>query len=265
MSFVEAAATAKRVLVRETAGAVLRYKAARADNAEKIAELVTLRAEDRAPLTPEQIVATAKAWTVEPAVIHALADAESSGHGFEQSGHAMGRAIPAVECHAFSCATFNAFDLTRPDVSYPEWIAYVRGAAPPVGMARHPYAMGYDDRWGLFVRQAELSIEGACSALSLGRFQPLIGRTPMMRRHGMKENWRALGYASAEQMFRALCVSEMEQLEALRRFIVANNLTQALRDRDWRTIARVYNGTGQIEVYAAKAAAAYKIRARLYQ
>ena len=38
----------------------------------------------------------------------------------------------------------------------------------------------------------------------------------------------------------------------------------AMSERDWRTIARGYNGPGQVEVYAAKMAEAHKRRVRMY-
>lgn len=259
MSLATPFATARRVIVRETAGRVLRAKVERANNTDQIVALVMLRAKP-GNLQPEDFRAAAADWKVDPATLHALADAESSGGGFD----AEGRAIIAVECHAFSDATLHAFDVSHPHLSYPEWVQYKRGAPPPKGMQKHPYVLSQDDRWGLFAQQAELSIEGACSALSVGRFQQLIGRTPADRRKGRKEAWRELGFPSAEALFRKLCASEFDQLEVLRLFLEVHGLMNAFRQRDWRVIAARYNGTGQVDVYSERMAKAFKNRLRTY-
>lgn len=261
MSFIDKVDAAKRVVLRETLGRQLRAKVAQADHFWKIAELVNLRAErPNDPLQPEDFKRAASLWGVDPAAIHALADAESAGAGFEPDG----RAVILVEPHAFSEATLHAFDVSHPHVSYPIWVPYKKGAKPPAAFDRHPYLYAPDDRWALFTRMAELHIEGACSALSVGRFQQLVGRTPAMARAGIPPHWKSLGFPSAEVCFRFLCQSEFDQLEVLRRYIAANGLKRALKERDWRAVARGYNGSGQVDAYSAKMATAYAKRARLY-
>lgn len=261
MSFIEKAEAAKRVVLRETLGARLRAKVGQADHFWRIAELVNLRAErPNDPLQPEDFKQAARLWDVPPAVIHAIADAETAGAGFDENG----RAIILTEPHAFSCESLHAFDRTHPHVSYPVWVPYVKGAKPPGAFERHPYTFSQDERWALFARMAELHIEAACSALSVGRFQQLIGRTPEMKRRNIPPHWKSLGFPSAEVCLRFLCQSEADQLEVLRRYITVNGLKRALVERDWRTVARGYNGSGQVEAYSAKMAAAYAKRARLY-
>lgn len=262
MSLANLPAVARRVVIRETAGRVLRAKEARADNTEKIAELVMLRG-NPAHLQPEDFKRGADNLGLkDPATLHAVADAESSGGGFDPA--CPGRVIIAEECHSFSEATLHAWDASRPDVSYPEYIKYERGKPAPKGMLRHPYTLSQDDRWGLFVRQAELSVDGALCALSVGRFQPLIGRTPAGRRAGRKYGWQEMGFASPEAMFRYLVSSEYAQLEILHVYLVVHGLIRAFRERDWPTIARGYNGPGQVDAYAARMAEAWKRRTRIY-
>lgn len=261
MTFIDKIDAAKRVALRETLGRQLRAKVGTADHFWRIAELTNLRAERlNDPLQPEDFKRAAALWGLDPAAIHALADAESAGAGFD----AQGRAIILVEPHAFSEATHHAFDKSHPHVSYPTWVPLVQGAKPPGQFSKHPYTFSQDDRWALFARMAELHIEGACSALSVGRFQQLIGRTPAMARAGIQPHWKSLGFGSAEILLRFLCQSEADQLEVLRRFILANGLRRALASRDWRAVARGYNGPGQVEAYAARMEAAYAKRARLY-
>lgn len=262
MAIKDLPAVARRAVIRETAGRVLRVREARADATEKIAELVSLRG-NPAHLQPEDFKRAADMLGLkDPATLHAVADAESSGGGFDPG--CKGRPLIAVECHAFSEATLHAWDVSRPDVSYPEFTPYRRGATPPKGMERHPYSLSQDDRWGLFVRQAELSVDGALCALSVGRFQPLIGRTPAARRAGRTYGWQDMGFASPEHMFRYLTQSEYAQLEILHVYLVVHGLVRAFRERDWRTIARGYNGPANVEVYATKMAAAHKARSRMY-
>ncbi len=260
MAIKDAAAALSRVVQRETLGAMVRAKAMRADNLEKVAELVTLRADNPATLTIEDFVARGREWNQHPAALHALADAESSGRGFDTRN----RALASIEPHAFSCATLNAFDRTHPHLSYPEFVGYRKGAAPPRAWGQHPYTLSQDGRWAIFEQWAELNPEAACSAMGLGRFQQLVGRTPAMKRHGLEPNWKALGFASAETLFRKLFVSEQDQFEVLYLFLRANGLTRALAERDWRTLARAYNGPAQVEAYAAKLAVGWKVRARTY-
>jgi hypothetical protein len=73
-----------------------------------------------------------------------------------------------------------------------------------------------------------------------------------------------LGFASPEAMFRYLVASEYAQLEVLHGFLVAHGLVRAFRERDWRAIARGYNGPANVEVYSAKMEQAWKARRRIY-
>jgi hypothetical protein len=262
MSLKDLPALARRAVIRETAGRALRDKQARADETERIAELVMLRGNPE-HLQPEHFIKAAERLDLrDPATLHAVADAESDIGGFDPK--CSGRPIIAVECHAFSDATSHAWDIIRPDVSYPEFTRYERGKPPPKGMEQHPYTLSQDGRWALFARQAELSVDGALCALSVGRFQPLIGRTPAGRRAGRRNGWEELGFVSPEAMFRYVASSEYAQLEVLCAHLVAHGLTRAFRERDWRAIARGYNGSAQVELYATKMAAAHKRRTRIY-
>ena len=59
-----------------------------------------------------------------------------------------------------------------------------------------------------------------------------------------------LGYESAEKMG-LFFWDEQEQLEAMVRFIATEPaLARAVRIRDFREFARLYNGSGQVDRYA---------------
>lgn len=257
MSLADTLEKVGRVVSRETLGAVLRAKAARADGAQR-ANWVTTLAQGR-KLTPldrqdfldhaAHLVAGEQAINSLAATLHAIADVESGGvGGFDQRG----RLTILVEPHIFSKATGHAFDRSHPWISYPTWVRYQKDAPPPAQFPAHPYAFSMDDRYGLLCMMAELDLEGALSACSAGRFQQLV------------YGWRDLNFASAEALFAKMANSEFDQLEVLMTYLRAHGLMPAVMTRDWRAIARGYNGPGQVEVYAQRMAEAFKKRLRTY-
>ena len=272
---VGAGDVALRAVIRNTAGAALRYKAARADLDERIADLVSLRAEDPRPLDIPDFKRAGAEDNVHPGVIHALANIEGGLEGFYTAriraieGEPIedpGKLVPLVEPHLFSALTLHAWDTVRADVSYPTWTKYVKGTPPPGRFSRHPYSLSYDERWGLFVQMAELDCDAAIGSVSLGRFQQVVGSPrPTM-------GWKLLRFSSAEALFRELAKSEFHQLEIMRLFFKANGGMSALRNAskqpvgnpNWRTLARIYNGEGQVDKYSKLFEAEFIRIARYY-
>lgn len=254
MPILDALAQAQRAVVRETAGALLRAKAKTADNLERINELVNIRADNARTLDRQDFIDSGKRLGCSPAVVHAVTNAESSQGGFNEQG----RLIILAEPHIFSRLTAHAFDRTHPNVSYPTWTPWRKNAAPPAGFADHPYAYDQNNRWALVAQMAELDFDAAIGSMSVGRFQKLIGSPrPDM-------GWKLLRFPSAEALFRKLAKSEIDQLEVFETFFRANGATSALRNKDWRRIALIYNGPGQVERYATIIEAQYKNCARHY-
>lgn len=254
MAIVDLIEDAKRAAIRATAGAALRAKLARADQTERMAELFSLRAETLAPLDVPDFERAAREIGCRPATIHAIANAESAGQGFDPAG----RLIILAEPHVFSQLTFRAFDTRHPDLVYPTWVPYSRTGAPPGAFRRHPYALDQDGRWDLVATWAQLDLDAAIGSFSAGRFQQLIGSTKPDR------GWKLLRMASAEALYRKLARSEADQLEVLQLFFTANGAGRALRDNNWQTIARIYNGPGQVAKYSAVLAAEHQRVARHY-
>jgi hypothetical protein len=242
------AETAGRMALRATVGRAIRARAAKTDNLERVADLLSTKPKDRSPLEYDHFRRAAAHQNWNPAVLHALSDVESRGFGFDDDG----RLIILVEPHVFSKETQHAFDASHPHLSYPKWIRPKQGAPAPRGMEKHPYFNSPDERWGMFALQAELDLEAACCAISAGRFQQL-GR-----------GWRDLGFGSAEELIRLLWESELQQLAILIRYLLRHNLSRAVKDLDWRALARGYNGSGQVDVYAPRMAERYKARLRYY-
>jgi hypothetical protein len=58
----------------------------------------------------------------------------------------------------------------------------------------------------------------------------------------MGSHWRSLGFSSAEDFVRMACSGIGGQTELMARFIQRNGLTGALRQKNWKTFARAYNG-----------------------
>lgn len=253
MQTYEAAPAWQRELIKRTAGMAAAARAKRADYTERVAELTNLRAVNDRPLDIEDFKAAGADEKIPPAHIHAVANVESPSRGFEN-----GRAVVMVEPHIFSALSAHAFDGPRYGCSYPAQVRYQKGAPPPPGFNVHPYAYGQDERWGLFANMALLDIEAAIGAVSLGRFQQVVGSPrPDM-------GWKLLRYGSAEELFRKLCRSEADQFEIFVRFFRANGALDILRAGNWRAIARVYNGPGNVEAYAARMQTEYARVARHY-
>lgn len=237
-----------------TAGAALKAKQERADSSARMAELFALRAQNTTPLGLAAFEASARELGCHPGTIHAIANAESAGNGFDHTG----RLIILAEPHVFSRLTFRAYDLRFPQFVYPEWVPYRREEKPPGAFERHPYTFTQDERWDLVATWAQMNLDAAIGSISAGRFQQLIGSSKADR------GWKMLGMDSAEALFRKLARSEQDQLEVLNTFFIANGAQRALRDRDWATIAKVYNGPGQVAKYSKVIADEYQRVARHY-
>lgn len=248
-------AAAQRILMRETAGAVRRRRAKRARNLERIGELVRLRARNARSLDRQDFIDAGRQDDVAPAVYHAVVNALTlADAGFNQAG----RMMILVEPDLFSALTAHAFDQVHPDLSYPVHVPYTPYGAPPGGFGRHPYTLDQDARWSLFAAQAELDVDAAIGGLRAGRFQQPIG-SPRP-----DVGWRLLRFASAEALFRKLATAERDQLEVLRLYFTAHGAMAALRAQDWRVIARVYCGPGQVDRYAEILAREFRRCARQY-
>jgi len=78
----------------------------------------------------------------------------------------------------------------------------------------------------------------------------------------MGYHWESLGYKSVKDFVRLMGKSEGEQLKAFGRFIMTNNLTKYLKNKDWAGFALRYNGQGykanKYDVKFERAYAKYK-------
>jgi hypothetical protein len=136
--------------------------------------------------------------------------AESEGFGF----FADRRPRMLFERHVFRQLTRGRFDRDHPDVSNRRRGGYAAGAAEYVRLQR---AM-------------TLQHEAALESASWGIAQV------------MGFNHRAAGFESIDAMIAAMIDDEDSQAAAMARFIREEGLDEALRQHDWESFARGYNG-----------------------
>ena len=186
-------------------------------------------------LTESDFREAAKILNCDIAAIKAVAEVESSGHGFLSDG----RVKILFEGHQFYKHTKGAYAESHPTICYKKWTkqyytkgpnADVRGAGE---LARLEQAMS-------------LEREAALKSASYGKFQI------------MGFNFSSCDFADVEEFYAAMQASEGAQLKAFCCFIKANNLDGYLRKHRWASLARGYNGPAYGEnKYDKKLAAAY--------
>ncbi len=186
-------------------------------------------------LTESDFKAAAKMLNCDVAAIKAVAEVESSGHGFLSDG----RVKILFEGHQFYKQTKGAYAELHPTICYPKWTKqyYTKGANGDVRgageLARLEQAMSLDR-------------EAAIKSASYGKFQI------------MGFNFSSCDFDDVEEFYAAMQASEGAQLKAFCCFIKANNLDGHLRKHRWASFARGYNGPAYAEnKYDKKLAAAH--------
>ncbi len=95
-------------------------------------------------------------------------------------------------------------------------------------------------------RAAAIDRDAALESASWGMFQI------------MGYHWKMLGYPSLQAFINAMYADEASQLDAFVRFIQADpRLLRALKNQDWSTFAKIYNGPAT-QGYDVKLASAFK-------
>jgi len=161
-------------------------------------------------LVEQDYIDAAKELNVEVAMIKALAKKEARGAGFLKTGE------PRIlfERHKFHQKTKGLHSVKYPDISNAKAGGYGKESS------QH-------DRLG---KAVVLNRSAALESASWGLFQVL------------GENWKSLGYQSIQEFVNAMYKSEKEQLDAFIRFIKVNRIDVDMRAKNFRNIARKYNG-----------------------
>lgn len=180
------------------------------------------------------IVAGAQRIGCEEAVLRAILQVESTGDAYD----AHGRLIILPEKHIFH----------RYLPSSLRGVALKRGLAA-TSWSRANYSglggSGSNARWRRLREMVELHEGAGLMAASYGKAQI------------MGFNHRMCGFAKVQDFVLALAESEDNQDEAFLRYLEGAGLGPALRSKDWSTIARRYNGSGQVTYYAGLMRTAY--------
>lgn len=169
----------------------------------------------------------------EVSILLAFADVEAPHGGFV-SDHESSGLVPRVlfERHLFHRATGGRWDTSHPQISN----------ARPGG-----YRGGIQENRRMD-EAAALNRPAALRSASWGRFQ-ILG-----------ENYSRAGYSSLQDFVNGMYHSEEEQLRAAVCFLRSDHdLRAAIREPDFETIARLYNGPNyRVNAYDRKLAEAYR-------
>lgn len=180
--------------------------------------------------TPAAIGLVAKGMGCEIATLQAIIQVETAGSGYDSEG----RPKALFEPHIFY--RLIADDKAALRLAIAAGVAYKRQGTKPYPRDSYPH-----------IKEAmKINPAAACMATSWGLGQ-ILG-----------ENFKKCGYPSVLAMVLAFMAGEDAQIKAMASFLVASDLTIALREKNWTKIERVYNGpSGWKHGYARKLAAAY--------
>ena len=186
-------------------------------------------------LTEAQIAAQAKALVIEVAALRAVIEVECKGSGF----NADGTPVILFERHVFRqrlIANGKAVVADKAMRERPDLCSKSTGA----------YGL-YSAQHGRLNAAAQYHRDSALESASWG-----IGQV-------MGYHWKSLGYPSLQAFINAMYKDEASQLDAMCRYIRVNNLVNALKNKDWKSFARGYNGAAYAKnSYDVKLGNAYK-------
>jgi Protein of unknown function (DUF3380). len=181
-------------------------------------------------LTNEDYVRAANSLGVDIPSIKAVLDVEAPRGGFQDDGQVS----ILFEPHKFSAYTNGRYDDSHPDLSYPVW-------------GTRPYGK-YSEQHAKLQRAVALDRDAALRATSWG-FPQILGN-----------NWKAAGAISLQDFINRMSRSAGAQLDLMVNFIKSNaEMRRALKNHDWATFAKNYNGTAYAKnQYDIKLAKAYR-------
>jgi hypothetical protein len=193
--------------------------------------------------------AFARVLNIDPALAYAVLEVESGGSGFD----ANGRLLLRFETHLFGIYLNNPTLFAKHFYHDPvkawtdqKW----RRAEVQAWTVLHVGATRestQDGEWAAFEFAAAINRPAAIKACSLGSAQ-ILG-----------SNHAALGYATPEDMLADFQASSLNQLVGFFAYCTQKpGMQAALQQKDYNTIARLYNGSGQVDVYAPRIEQVYK-------
>lgn len=191
-------------------------------------------------LSEQDLIDFASKYDVELAAIKAVNEIESNGKGFLIDG----RPVILFEGHIFwkqlQKANLNPKDFqntsTR-DILYPTWVkTHYKGGGGEYERL---------EKAAIMSNQAAVH-NAAYTSASWGSFQI------------MGFHYQSLGYATVDLFVSAMYENEGKHLEAFGKFLEVNNLIRHLKNKNWASFAKGYNGSGyKKNKYDTKLANAY--------
>ncbi len=179
------------------------------------------------PLSRDDLNAALDLIVVDEAALWAVLTVETSGSGFLPDR----RPKILFERHYFHRLTNGAYDSDYPELSARKSGAY--GAAGAHQYDRLETALSLDE-------------SAALQSASWG-----LGQI-------MGTHFEKLEYSSPQDMIESFVQSEGDQLQGIAKFLIAEGLDKALRDKNWADLAKGYNGPNYaINQYDAKLASFY--------
>ena len=159
------------------------------------------------------------------AAIKAVWEVEAGGRHFLNDGSVIRRFEP----HHFPRHLWQAIGFSVPNGTSP-WRASLKQSSE-----------------AMFQRAVAVDEGAAIDASSWGAPQIMAGM-----------NHRAAGFSSGREMVEHMAISAAHQLGAFVQLVESWGIAGAIRGHDWRAFARRYNGSGQVDRYAALMEAAYR-------
>lgn len=148
----------------------------------------------------------------EVAAIKAVAEIESRGNGFLDEG----RAKILFEGHIFYKYTKGSYQDSHPTICYYPWTKkfYLGGAL----------------EYGRLAEAEALNKAAARMSASYGKFQI------------MGFNFAICGFTTIDEFYDAMQQNEKAHLDAFCEYLKHNRLNNAIREHDWTSFAKGYNG-----------------------
>lgn len=203
-----------------------------------------LPAPPQPPVKPVEPAPSIPTGIVEPRVAQAILKVESGGRTHGEDG----RIIIRFEAHIFkrylgNDALFDQhfrYDQARP------WVNQQWRRVPSKDTWQLIHTGKQADEWSVLEFANKLNTPASFMAISMGAAQI------------MGFNFARIGYPSAADMFVAFRDPLVQTIGFINFFLSDPALADAMRNKDWRTIAAKYNGSGAVDTYAPLLEKAYK-------
>ena len=177
------------------------------------------------PLTADDFNTAVTSLGVDAATAWTILNVESGKAGYLPDR----RPQILFERAVFHTRTNGIYDQQYSGISAPTWGGYSGGAA----------------EYGRLAQAYALNSDAALQSVSWG-----LGQI-------MGFNFSPAGFSSASEMVQAACASEAAQITQFVSFLKHTGIAASLQAHDWTSVARLYNGAGNVAVYSQRLQTSY--------